>query len=478
MKKHAFLEAAKQWYRDYKIADDYHTFSSFVESLKRPEHESLIESIQTGIKTLSNSNNCNANTLMTRLFSICESVEDDELEVEDSDLIASMNQEDIDDIEDEEGSIDKDEGEVSVGSIEREEKKKKREESKVGTRSSHVSDKSSLSQKYSMLKDAADSKRPEERMIGELTPYLIQIAEKYTNSDVQESVFAGLLQWALSQRDKFDPDAEFTKKDGTKVKPKFVSFIMNSRTEPNKAGKRFRWVDLKAAQLADRARGIVRRSWREGVRPSTPYTVMFRGNYYQLKPEVVGKIKTGDKRLMHQPHTPEGKEIWEEISKEEYMNKMGADPSIGQQTSVSSPVGGDSEDMTQEEKIASKGLGDAKSRSRELLDQLQTELTDMNEWAKKTKEVKPFKDDILKMMKLKLANPDITEEELFKNIPSLPLRPGSSSKGKIKLHPQLMTRANEKLQEFLYHPKWEKYREFADLLSELELERDEISTAL
>ena len=479
MKKQAFLEAAKQWYRDYKVAESYHQFSTFVESLKRPGQDGLIESVQAGINTLTESNGYSAKSLMSKLYAICEAAEDDELEVKDEDLIKSSD-EDEDDFETEEegtearGSFGLEEQDAARKSTE-----KRDADSGQGTRKSRVSDKTTLSDKYSLLKDAKNSKKPEEQMIGELTPQLIRVAEKYSNSDVQEAVFAGLLQWALAQKDKFDPDAEFVGKDGKKVKPKFSSFIMNSRTKPNKDGKRFRWVDLKAAQLADRARGIVRKSWKEGVRPSYPHAVMFRGNYFQLKPEMVDKIKSGDSRLEFQPTTPEGQEIWEEISKEEYMSKMGAEPTVGQQVSVSAPVGDSGEgDMTQEERIAGKGLGDAKMRTRELLDELQTALTDMNEWAKSSGKVKPFKDDILKMVKLKLANPGISEEELVKEVPSLPLRPGSSSKGKIKLHPQLMPRVTAKLKEFISQPQYKKFSELVDLMSELEEERDEVDAAV
>lgn len=478
MKNKTFLESAKQWYRDYKHAESFHQFSTFVESLKRPGQNALVESeiintVQSGINVLTESNGYSADSLFSRLNAICEAAEDDELEVKDEDLIKSSYE---DDFETEEESTEE---RGTFGAEEKEITKEKDAESSQGTRKSRVSDKTTLSDKYSLLKDAKNSKKPEEQMIGELTPQLIRVAEKYSNSDVQEAVFAGLLQWALAQKGKFDPDAEFVGKDGKKVKPKFSSFIMNSRTKPNKDGKRFRWVDLKAAQLADRARGIVRKSWKEGVRPSYPHTVMFRGNYFQLKPEMVDKIKSGDSRLEFQPTTPEGQEIWEEISKEEYMSKMGAEPTVGQQVSVSAPVGDSGDgDMTQEEKIAGKGLGDAKMRTRELLDELQTALTDMNEWAKSSGKVKPFKDDILKMVKLKLANPGISEEELVKEVPSLPLRPGSSSKGKIKLHPQLMPRVTAKLKEFISQPQYKKFSELVDLMSELEEERDEVDAAV
>lgn len=471
MKKQAFLEAAKQWYRDYKVADSYHQFSTFVESLKRPGQDGLLESVQSGINAITENNGYSANMLVDRLTTLCEAgeaIEDDELDVSDEDLIASAGDDEFD--SDEEATESRGYFGLEEQDAANKATNEKDKENGTGGKVVRDSDKKTLSDKYSLIFSGDKSKNPESQEASALAKAAIKRANKYANSDVQEAVFAGLLQWALSKKEYFKP------KEGGAP---FVPWVLNLKTKPNKDGKQYVLFDLQASRLADRARGIVRKSWKEGVRPSYPHAVMFRGNYYQLKPEKVNEVKSGDPRLDNQPHTPEGREIWEEISKEEYMSKMGAEPTTGQQVSISAPVSSTSEgDMTQEERIAGKGLGDAKMRTRELLDELQTALTDMNEWAKKSGKVKPFKDDILKMVKLKLANPGISEEELVKEVPSLPLRPGSSSKGKVKLHPQLMPRVTAKLKEFISQPQYKKFNELVDLMSELEEERDEVDAAV
>jgi hypothetical protein len=72
MKRQAVLEAAKQWYRDYKVADSYEQFSTFVENLKRDENSTLLESVQTGIKAITENSGYSKEALSYRLGTLAE----------------------------------------------------------------------------------------------------------------------------------------------------------------------------------------------------------------------------------------------------------------------------------------------------------------------------------------------------------------------------------------------------------------------
>lgn len=501
MKKQSLLESAKQWYRDYKVAESYHQFSTFVESLKRTDSEAennLLESVQTGINSITESNGYAPNDMLDRLISICEAADDEEFrdfteKWEDTEEVSTVEvKADSDDaeegisLEDDTALTMEDIRDMSYEQImkikpsqishfndsEKEEFADIKKARKGGS-GSHVSDKTKLRDKYSMLLNTRDT-TDEGQFIKAITPGLIKIAENYGNPDVQEEVFAGLLKWSLTQRKSIKSKVDKGEMKPFESEKDLAGFVINSRS---KFGRKSRLSHQKSWGLADRARGIVRKPWKSGVKPYSPYTVTHKGAFYELKPEKVDKIEAGSEVLEYEPHTPEGKDIWQEITREEYMSKMGSEPSLAQQVSVSAPIGDSGEgDMTQEEKIAGKSMTDAKSDVKKLFAQLQTELTDMNEWAKKSGKVKPFKDDILKMLKLKLTNPGITDADLLKEIPSLPKK--VSSAGVSKVHPQIMKRSAEKLKEFFKEPKFEKFNELSDLISALETERDEVDAAV
>ena len=157
-------------------------------------------------------------------------------------------------------------------------------------------------------------------------------------------------------------------------------------------------------------------------------------------------------------------------------SKLANQTKVKSKTFENKPTTSKEVDIDTSRLVSSLSMTDAKSDVKKLFAQLQTELTDMNEWAKKSGKVKPFKDDILKMLKIKLTNPGITDADLLKEVPSLPKK--VSSTGVSKVHPQIMKRSAEKLKEFFKEPKFEKFNELSDLISALETERDEVDAAV
>ena len=165
MKKQAFLEAAKQWYRDYKVAESYHQFSTFVESLKRPNQDGLLESVQSGINAITENNGYSANALMDRLTTLCEAgetIEDtkEEEELTDDELESTLGAEDFLSEDDEDDYKDESTERRGYFGLEEQDEANKRQ-AKKDEESDYVktkqeSDKKTLSDKYSLLPGAGN----------------------------------------------------------------------------------------------------------------------------------------------------------------------------------------------------------------------------------------------------------------------------------------------------------------------------------
>lgn len=467
MKKQAVLEAAKQWYRDYKVADSYEKFSTFVENLKRDENSSLLESIQTGIKTITENSGYSKDALSHRLGVLAEAALSEA--EEDDDLLLSQLSEDE---TKEELQRDKEE-------LERENEQLVRGEDDAQTTARELGEDKNLQERIKGKEDAQagfDAKTAEiekknvsqeSKFIQHLEPSMRKRANRYQGS-VGEDVYGDLVIFALEQYRKIKekkPDAT-----GLDI-ARMVAAGYKMITRPS--GKLMKLYDLDkyGTRAANSSRNIQRnKAWRKGVKPQYPHAVLHQGTAYQLKPEVVEELKVNDPRLQKQPNTPEGQDIWEQISREAY--KALTNPIAGA-ASMDKTMGADS--GTIGDTIESDDLNADANMSRDEANQKQAKLTladvvqkldSINEWASQMKGYTPLSDTEMKELKLRFSKPEITGEEIVAKIPELELIQKGKPTGRPK--PSTFERTKQKLSKIISHEDWSDLREDIKLLSELQ----------
>ena len=399
MKEQVFLEAAKQWYRDYKVAERYHQFSTFVESLKRPGQDSLIESIQTGINTLTENHGYDGDALLDRLAFLYEAVDEEEMtdeEVADEMEFAGELGDDASmgaERTEERGTFGLEEQEEAK----RAESNKEQDLGKLDQRS----DRSNLRDKYSLLL-GSKSKRPDDQFVKNVGMMAVKQAEQFSNPDVQEEVFGHLLRWALTQKKKLDAEIKSGEREPI---DNMTAFIMKG-TKPiftkDKNGKpivkKIQHSDLEKFKAGKKARGLMQfRKW-DGSKPNYPHFVIHQGTAYELT-DHAKTLPKGSQEFKMEPGSERADTIWEESTMERYKGAM-SPVEMKSQESIDAPVGDSGEgDMAVGEKIAAEDTGEFQEKSatqlsRRLLDDINKEHSDK------------LKTGHLRLLNLIINNPD------------------------------------------------------------------------
>ena len=309
MNSQAIRKSIKVWCEAVDLDYKYTSFNTFVESLKRPENTSLIESVQTGINVIQNET---YNRRLDKFAEMLEAVgviyEQTEQEIKRQAEIDASNKPTNWKMNDPENLVARNIQVMGDDGIERTvstREKQGTDDVRYGYRSEDKMDEGKLT-------DEQKAKRRGNRLIEQELASLYKKFEygvrkhslgKGLSPNNQEDAVGELMAWAVRQAPKFDP------------------------SKGQKLGTFLNW-EQQLGKVLGKFAGTVRGDWKPGQRPESGY-IRIHDRYFKL---IDDSIKQGDKRLNVIPTRDVNEqgvgEVWEEVDSTEYNYVRQRFPSI------------------------------------------------------------------------------------------------------------------------------------------------------